>query len=73
MKGLGVNAGKTKVIMFGTGLDLFQSSGEFPCVICRTGLGSNSMHCNGCKHWVHKKCSGVKRLKKDPTTGALHV
>ena len=25
--------------------------------------GSNS---NGCKHWVHKKCSGLKRLKKDP-------
>ena len=21
---------------------------------------------NGCKHWVHKKCSGLKRLKKDP-------
>ena len=20
----------------------------------------------GCKHWVHKKCSGLKRLKKDP-------
>ena len=21
---------------------------------------------NGCKHWVHKKCSGLKRLTKDP-------
>ena len=28
--------------------------------------GSNSIFCNGCKHWVHKKCSGLKRLKKDP-------
>ena len=36
--------------------------GEFPCtMICRTGVG-----CNGCKHWVHKKCSGLKRLTKDP-------
>ena len=29
-------------------------------------MGSNSIFCNGCKHWVHKKCSGLKRLKKDP-------
>ena len=28
--------------------------------------GSNSIFCNGCKHWVHKKCSGLKCLKNDP-------
>ena len=22
--------------------------------------------CKGCKHWVHKKCSGLKRLTEDP-------
>ena len=33
---------------------------------CRTGVGSNSIFCNGCKHWVHKKCSGFKRLTNDP-------
>ena len=60
-KGLTVNAGKTKIM----GLDLLQSSGEFPCAVCRTGVGSNSIFCNGCKHWVHKKCSGLKPLKKD--------
>ena len=60
-KELRVNAGKTKIMIWGTGLDHLQSSGEFPCAVCRTGVGSNS-----CKHWVHKKCSGLKRLKKDP-------
>ena len=65
-KGLRVNAGKTKIMICGTGLGLLQSSGEFPCAVCRTGVGSNSIFCNGCKHWVHKKCSGLKRLKKDP-------
>ena len=65
-KGLRVNAGKTKIMICGTGLDLLQSSGEFPCTVCCTGVGSNSIFCNGCKHWVHKKCSGLKRLKKDP-------
>ena len=65
-KGMRVNAGKTKIMICGMGLDLLHSSGEFPCAICRTGVGSNSIFCNGCKHWVHKKCSGLKCLKKDP-------
>ena len=65
-KGLRVNAGKTKIMICGTSLDLMQSSGKFPCAICRTGVGSNSIFCNGCKYWVHKKCSGLKCLTKDP-------
>ena len=65
-KGLRVNAGKTKIMIYGTGLDLLQSSGEFPCAVCRTGVGSNSIFCKGCKHWVQKKCSGLKRLTEDP-------
>ena len=36
------------------------------CAVCCTGVGSNSIFCNCCKHWVHKKCSGLKRLTKDP-------
>ena len=56
----------TKIIICGTGVNLLHSSGEFPCTVCRTGVGSNSIFCNGCKHWVHKKCSGLKCLKKDP-------
>ena len=65
-KGLRVNAGKTKIMICGMGLDLLQSSDEFPCAVCRTGVGSNIIFCNGCKHWVHKKCSGLKRLDKRP-------
>ena len=64
-KGLRVNAGKMKIMICGTPLDLLQSSGEFPCAVCRTGEGSNSIFCSGCKHWVHKKCSGLKCLTKD--------
>ena len=51
-KGLRVNAGKTKVMICGTGLDLLQSSGEYPCAVCSTGVGNNSIYCNGCKLWV---------------------
>ena len=64
--GLRVNAGKTKIMICGTGLDLLQSSGRFPCAVCRTDVGSNSIFCKGCKHWVHKKCSGLKGLTEDP-------
>ena len=30
------------------------------CAVCRTGVGRNRIFCSGCKHWVHKKCSGIK-------------
>ena len=65
-KGLRVNAGKTKVMICGMGLDLLQSSGEYPCVVCRTGVGNNTIYCNGCKRWVHKKCSGLQQLTPNP-------
>ena len=55
-KGLIVNAGKTKIMICGTGLDLLKSSGEFSFAVCR-----NSIFCTGCR-----KCSGLKRLTEDP-------
>ena len=65
-KGLRVNAGQTKIMICGTGLHLLQSSGEFSCAVYRTGVGSNSIFCKGCKHCLHKKCSGLKLLTEDP-------
>ena len=64
-KGLRANAGKTMIMIGSMGLDLLQSSGEFACAVCRTGVDSNSIFCNSCKYWVHKKCSGLKSLTKD--------
>ena len=61
-----VNAGKTKIMICGTGLDLLQSSGEYPCAVCRTGVSNNIIYCNGCKLWVHTKCSGLQRLTPNP-------
>ena len=68
-KRLRVTAGKTKIMICGTGLDLLQSSDQFPCAVCCTGVGSNSIFCNGCKHWVHKKYSGSSTWKRTLTTG----
>ena len=52
--------------------DLWYGSGppavfrRVSCAVCRTGVGRNRIFCNGFKHWVHKKCSGMKCLAKDP-------
>jgi hypothetical protein len=44
-------------------------SGRWPCGVCRTGVGSNSVECTRCAKWVHKKCSDVKvSLEKVKTT-----
>ena len=37
---------------------LASSSGQYPCAVYCTGVGNNSIYCNGCKLRVHKKCSG---------------
>ena len=60
-KGLRVNMEKTKL------MDLLGDSGGFPCAVCRSGVGVNSIQCLQCMYWVHKKCSGVRgRLAEDP-------
>ena len=52
--------------------DLWYGSGHpavfrrVSCAVCRTGVGRNRIFCNGCKHWLHKKCSGIKCLAQDP-------
>ena len=57
-KGLRLNAGKTKVMICDTGLDLLQSSDEYPCAVCRTGVGNNSIYCNGSNLWYIRNAVG---------------
>ena len=39
---------------------------RYPCAVCRTGVGYNSIYCKGCKLWAHKNCSGLQRLTPNP-------
>ena len=65
-KGLRVNM-KTKLMVSGPGRDILRDSGAFPCAVCQSGVGVNSIQCSQCMYWVHKKCSGVSgRLAEDP-------
>ena len=58
-KGLHVNSKKTKFMVSGIGSLQLRDSGAFPCGVCRTGVGANSILCSQCSFWNHKKCSGV--------------
>ncbi|KAK3868503.1 hypothetical protein Pcinc_026104 [Petrolisthes cinctipes] len=65
-KGLRVNVTKTKVMISGCNVGKPPEKGKFPCSVCGKGVGSNSIFCGTCKHWVHKKCIGITgRLKDD--------
>jgi hypothetical protein len=65
-KGLRVNIGKTKVMKCQCSSVQAGETGKWPCGVCRKGVGKNSVICEVCKKWVHKKCSGVKgKLKAD--------
>ena len=65
-KGLQVNIGKTKVLISGPVLDVFQKSGRDPCGVCLKGVGTSTIFCCGCSSWIHEKGSGIpRRLKSD--------
>ena len=65
-KGLRVNAAKTKVMISSSEIRSGYEVGRRPCGVCRKGVGSNSIFCQSCKHWVHRKCSGISgRLRAD--------
>ena len=57
---LRVNAGKMKIMICGMGLDFLQRSSEFPCAICHTGVGSNSIFCK------RLQALGAQEMHLDP-------
>ena len=64
-KGLRVNVDKTKVMISGRNLNTLKKSGKFPCGVCFSGVGSNSIFCTSCSCWVHKKCTNIRGPLKD--------
>jgi len=59
-KGWKVNVSKTKVIVSDGVCNEIVVSSKYPCSVCGKGVDSNSIMCNGCEKWVHKKCSSIK-------------
>ena len=59
-RGLRVNMKKTRFMISGVELYMLRDSVAFPCAVCRSGVGANSISLSQCKLWAHKKCSGIK-------------
>jgi len=59
-RGMRVNMNKTKVMISGRRQKPLQKAARWPCGVCGTGVGSNSIQCTSCHKWVHKNCSGIK-------------
>uniref|UniRef100_UPI00397F9C9D hypothetical protein n=1 Tax=Salmonella sp. s55962 TaxID=3159685 RepID=UPI00397F9C9D len=47
-KGLRVNIKKTKVLISGFDVGNVRDPGNWPCAVCRKGVGSNSIFCSFC-------------------------
>jgi len=75
------NMNKTKVMISGEHQKVRQKAVRWPCGVCSKGVGSNSLQCNSCHKWVHKKCSGMSKAAKsficsgclNPVTSAGHT
>ena len=59
-KGLGVNSGKTKVMISKHKRNPQNKTRKFPCSVCLKGVGRNSILYPACKCCVHAKCSDLK-------------
>ena len=60
-KGLRVGAGRAKIMICSTGLDLLQGLGGFPCAVCHAGEGGGGVFCGGCGHWVMQWARALER------------
>ena len=54
-KGLRVNMKKTKVMFSGQNKNMLLNFSMWPCGVCWSAVGSNSIFCTRGKHWMHNK------------------
>ena len=67
-KRLQVNVNKTKLVYSKHYSPVKSDPIKWPCSICCKDVGINSIFCQNCNHWVHKRCWKIKeRLKADPS------
>ena len=56
-KGISINAGKTKDMIWKVRKVQVENSGKYPCSACKKGVGSNSLVCVEFQEQVEKRCS----------------
>ena len=64
----GLNTNQTKLVCSKQNLSVKSDPVKWSCSTCYKGAGSNSIFCQSCNRWVHKRCSKIKgSLKADPS------
>ena len=66
-KGLKVNMKKTKVMYSKHNATSQSDKSSYPCGVCGSGVGRNSILCCTCHHWIHHRCTNLRILRADPT------
>ena len=64
-RGLRINVGKAKILDSSVEAQKPTRNVKWRCGVCSKEVGVNSVLCQTCNLWIHKRCSGVK--------GTLHV
>jgi len=59
-RGMRVNMNGTKVMISREWQKVTQKAVRWPCGVCGSGVGSNSIQCTSCQKWVHRKYGGIK-------------
>ena len=56
---------KTKVMISEEWQKVTQKAVRWPCGVCGTDIGNNSIHCTCCQKWICRNCSGVVGFSGD--------
>ena len=59
-----MNLGKTKVMASGEQIKEPVKHCDHPCGVCVKSVGGSSIQCTRCEKWVHRRCMGEKKNKK---------
>ena len=59
-KGLKVNAGKSKVMVGSSNMNVIVNSGKWPCGACGKAVQATPIKCTVCKKRIHKQCCAVR-------------
>ena len=54
--GLRVNMFKAKILVSNPLAERPVDPSKYPCVVCKKGVGNNSIFYEHCKSWIHYRC-----------------
>ena len=63
-RGMRVNMNESMVMISRKWQRVTQKAVRWPCNVCGTVVGNDSIECTSYQKWVQRKCSGINKVKK---------